>query len=429
MKDIQARLAALGISIPEIFLPNPYINLEKWAVIACDQFTQDAGYWEKVRNKTEKSPTTLDLIFPEIHLKNSDENARANKRNSIHSAMKSLLEKGDLITRGPGGIYIERSTPHHETRRGIVLAVDLEKYEWLPSKKPLVRATEGTVADRLPLRMEIRRNAALETTHVLLLIDDEKDELIPALGRIANASPLYSTPLMMNSGSVSGWALDTQEACNLLACGLEDLAKKANERYGVNEEVPFLYAAGDGNHSLAAAKGVWEEYKAAHAGEAGLESHPARYALVELENLHDPGISFEPIHRIIFGVSPGELCEFIEQRSELKIEKTKKNGLANIFCITSDSKDIITVSLEPLLEKFLEQKGENVYIDYIHGEDELIRLAAARPRDAAGLLLPPVNKYGFFRTIAQNGPLPRKSFSMGESCEKRFYLECRRLFG
>ena len=431
MKDVKNRLADLGIHIPEILLPGPHIDLKKWAVIACDQFTQDPDYWEKVRLETGNAPSVLNFIFPEIYLNNNDQTARENQKMKIHSAMNSSLVNNDFAAPVQGGIYLERSTPYNKTRRGIVLAVDLEKYEWQPESRPLIRATEGTVAERLPPRIGIRRAASIETTHVLLLIDDEKDELIPALGIHAKKRQfLYSTDLMMNSGSITGWALDSQEALTCLTDGLEALAQKTAERYGVKDEVPFLFAVGDGNHSLAAAKAVWDEYKAAHAGEAGIETHPAKYALVELENLHDPGISFEPIHRIIFGAPPAQLYDLISSRTDMKILKTEKAGWpANVFQIDSDSEDIVTVSLEPLLEKFLEQKGKNVSIDYIHGENELLRLAASQSQEAVGLLLPPVNKNGFFKTIAQNGPLPRKSFSMGESCEKRFYLECRRLFG
>jgi len=278
------------------------------------------------------------------------------------------------------------------------------------------------VKERLPSRIEIRRGAPLELPHVLLLIDDEEDKLIPSLGEIAKKkSPLYETSLMMGSGSISGWAVDTEEAWTLLADGLKALADKA----GVSSpnEQPFLFAVGDGNHSLATAKAVWDEYKKAHAGEAGLENHPARWALVEVENLYDPGILFEPIHRVVFGVEPPELLKALSGLSDLKCGLEASSRVIRIECL---SPDIATASLQPLLDRLVKEKGFS--LDYIHGEDEVLRLAADSARRAVGLILPPVRKDGLFKTVAQTGPLPRKSFSMGEAEEKRFYLECKRLF-
>jgi hypothetical protein len=230
---------------------------------------------------------------------------------------------------------------------------------------------------------------------------------------------------MMNCGAVSGWAADTEDAWSLLANGLEALADKSGK------ESPFLFAVGDGNHSLAAAKAVWEEFKKANAGDAALENHPARWALVEVENLYDPGISFQPIHRLVFGGSGGDVQPqvLLQALSSLPDLHCQADDTSNgrIIKIESRSPDIATVSLQPLLDRFVAENG--LAIDYIHGEDETRRLASDPARPAVGLILPPVRKDGFFKTVAQNGPLPRKSFSMGEAEEKRFYLECRRLFG
>ena len=230
---------------------------------------------------------------------------------------------------------------------------------------------------------------------------------------------------MMNSGSVSGWAVDTENAWALLADGLQTLADTAGERYGnaFPGEAPFLFAVGDGNHSLATAKAVWEEYKKAHAGEPGLPNHPARWALVEVENIYDPGISFEPIHRIVFGIEPDELLKALSALRDIKCHAQSPGRVIQVECL---SPEIATASLQPLLDSFVKEKG--LSIDYIHGAEELFRLASDSARQAVGLLLPPVRKDGFFKTVAQNGPLPRKSFSMGEAEEKRFYLECRKLF-
>jgi hypothetical protein len=278
----------------------------------------------------------------------------------------------------------------------------------------------------------IRRDALLESSHILLLIDDEEDSLFPSLAEEAKKNPhLYDTPLMMNSGTVAGWAVESEAALNMLADGLEVLAKKAESRYGVKEKIPFLFAVGDGNHSLAAAKAVWDEYKAAHADEPNLESDARRFALVELENLHDAGISFEPIHRIIFGANREKVLEALSQSKEFSVETVKQEGNCAITLrVNLHSADIAAVHVEPLLDEFVKRGGPNISIDYIHGEEELHRLvstSAQKTQQAVGILLPPINKNGFFKTIANNGPLPRKSFSMGEGCEKRFYMECRKI--
>jgi hypothetical protein len=453
MEDIQARLEALGVGIPEILLPRPGTDLEKWAVIACDQFTQDPGYWEAVKTTAGAAPSALKLIFPEAYLDSPGK--REEQIREIRSAMKSYLEEGVFAPPRRCGVYIERSTSRRTCRRGLVLAVDLDRYNWEGDSRSLIRATEGTIRERLPPRMEIRRGAPLETPHILLLIDDEDDEILPALAESAKKqAPLYDTPLMMNSGAVRGWALDREDAWALLAEGLEKLARKAPSRYGVNDAVPFLFAAGDGNHSLATAKAVWEEYKQTRSGEPGLENHPARWALVELENLYDPGISFEPIHRVVFGAAPsavlaalsklpdfsvlgqaGNKEELIRLTGEAKgtgnrlgfIAPDGKGGLS-LSLIETSASGIATAGLQPLLDTFI-RSCQGAYIDYIHGEEELFRLAADPARSAVGLLLPPIRKNGLFKTVAQTGPLPRKSFSMGHAEEKRFYLECRSLFG
>jgi hypothetical protein len=278
--------------------------------------------------------------------------------------------------------------------------------------------------------MEIRRDAPLELPHILLLIDDEADTLIPSLGKIARKRPpLYQTSLMMNSGAVTGWALDTEEAWAILAHGLETLAGKSAGRYAdghYTDGSPFLYAMGDGNHSLATAKAIWEEYKQAHSGEADLSNHPGRWALVEVENLYDPGISFEPIHRIIFGAAPHELLKALSALKNLRCNPEPPDS--RVIRIESASQDIATAALQPLLDAFVKEMG--LAIDYIHGEDEIIRLVSDSDltRQATGLILPPIRKDGLFKTVARTGPLPRKSFSMGDAGEKRFYLECRRLF-
>jgi hypothetical protein len=442
-------LERLGAAVPAVLLPRSGTDLEKWAVIACDQFTQDRDFWERQKTNREGAASTLALIFPEVYLEDQDREARISR---IHRTMAAYREEGLFDPPRRGLVYIERATPFHPCRRGLLLTVDLERYDWDPQARPLIRSTEGTVPERLPPRMAVRRGAPLETPHILLLIDDEEDALLPALGSAARQrEALYQTPLSPEAGHIRGWLLDRETDWALLAAGLGRLALRAETRYGPPQEAPFLYAVGDGNHSLAAAKVVWEEYKKAHPGEPDLMNHPARWALAELENLYDPGISFEPIHRLLRGTTPAALLPAFaalpgfssrpgvdrEQLTRLVGDPAAPRNRLGIIAggdrilVETDASGLATGFLQPLLDRWRGDQtaaGWSPSLDYIHGEDELFRLADNRFAPALGILLPPVKKSGLFQTVAASGPLPRKSFSMGEAMEKRFYLECRELF-
>jgi len=439
MNENRQKLNSLGLEIPSILLPQS-VNMQKWPVIACDQFTQDRDYWEKVRTAASGSPSTINLVFPEVFLSDDDAQKRIT---DIHLCMKNYLKDGVFGEPRNGFIYIERDTPYQKKRRGLITAVDLEQYDWKPDSRPLIRCTEGTVAERLPPRMDIRRGAPLELPHILLLIDDDTESLLPALaGRAKKQAPVYNTPLMMDSGNVSGWFLDTEEDFGFIADKLDELCRRSVSRYG--DKNPFLFAVGDGNHSLAAAKGIWEEIK--KADPVNSSSHPCRYALAEIENIYDPAIQFEPIHRLVFNVGFDETLSILSQlpdfscRPAAKAEELPRlcaqrgahSAAANCFGIISrdccmlaetSAAGISTACLQPLLDNY---KGKSLSIDYIHDNEELFRLAA-RNSGSTGILLPPVQKSGLFETVGRLGPLPRKSFSMGHSCEKRFYLECRSL--
>lgn len=441
MNENFQKLNSLGIEVPSILLPKDS-NLQKWAVIACDQFTQDRGFWDKIKTYSSGSPSTLNLIFPEVFLPDADAKTRIA---DIHSTMKRYMNEGVFDEPKRGFIYIERDTPFQKNRRGLIAAIDLEKYDWKPDSRPLIRCTEGTVPERLPPRMDIRRDAPLELPHVLLLVDDDTDSLLPSIAeRAKKADPVYDTPLMMNAGNVKGWFLDAQTDLTFIADKLDNLYNRSLRRYPGGSE-PFLFAAGDGNHSLAAAKGIWEEYKAAN----GLKNHPCRYALVEIENIYDPAIRFEPIHRLILGAGFDETVSILSSLPDFSIRNVENKDellrhcerlpesddlAANYFgivckdryaLIETSAAGIATACLQPLLDKKL-QEGKKLSIDYIHDTEELIRLAGKKK--TTGILLPPVKKSGLFETVAGFGPLPRKSFSMGHSVEKRFYLECRQLF-
>jgi len=443
------------LEIPSILLPrfSPDFDMQKWPVIACDQFTQDRSYWEKVKIAAAGMPSTLNLIFPEAFLADTDAQKRITE---IHLNMERYLKDGILGEPKKGFIYLERDTPFNKKRRGLIAAIDLEQYDWQPASQALIRSTEGTVPDRLPPRMEIRRKAPLELPHILLLIDDDKESLLPQLASLAQRNaPVYSTPLMMNSGSVTGWFLDTESDVSFITEKLDELCRRSVSRYSGQHGTEFLFAVGDGNHSLAAAKGIWNEYKAAN----GLSNHPCRYALVEIENIYDRAIQFEPIHRIVFDTGFDEIISLLSQLPDFSCRPVESGEELSHLCAQLCAHDetsgansagadgravknrfgiicegryalaetsaggIATACLQPLLDRFTGDKPH--LVDYIHDEDELFRLADGK---TAGILLPPVQKSGLFDTVARLGPLPRKSFSMGRSCEKRFYLECRSLF-
>ncbi|MDR1430375.1 MAG: DUF1015 domain-containing protein [Spirochaetaceae bacterium] len=447
--NVFERLARLAIHIPELLLPRRDIDIGSWAVIACDQFTQDRDYWRRAEERAGKGPSALRLIFPEVFL---DDPGRGERIRAIHRTMRAYVGEAVFEFPGQGVMYIERSTPRHPCRRGLILAIDLEHYDWTPGARTLIRATEGTVPERILPRMEIRRGAALESPHILLLIDDPEDRIMGLLGEAAKKrEKAYQGTLMLDSGAVSGWFLDKTEDFVLLADEFELLAAKALTRYGPAGEKPFLFASGDGNHSLATAKAVWEEYKASHRGEKDLDHHPGRYALVEVENIYDPGVDFEPIHRIIFGAGeeleaslkalPGftsrttgadRLPELLAEQGTGQ-DTGQGTGKTRYGLVQGPRRVLIETSapgmaaapLQPILDDFVKQHA--VSMDYIHGTEACLRLALDRPQ-AAAILLPPVKKEELFSTVFQSGPLPRKSFSMGEAPEKRFYLECRKLF-
>jgi hypothetical protein len=482
VEDTVRRLGRLGLKVPEVLIPGAEVDLQKWAVIACDQFTQDRGYWERAAEFAGDAPSALKLVFPEVYLNDAD---RSRRIEDIHRTMDAYLEGGVFAPPREGCVYIERSTPFHPRRRGLVIALDLEQYDWSPGSRPLIRATEGTVPERLPPRMEIRRGASLEIPHILILVDDDRDILLPELGRRASrGAPAYRSSLMMGGGEAAGWFLDTGEDMAFLADALEGLERRAAARYGTGDSSPFLYAVGDGNHSLAAAREIWLENKRAceegacgrrgpsmpAGGAPAVLSHASRWALVEIENLYDPGIRFEPIHRVLFGIDfdgvldilsslPGFSKRIIDQgnhgtgKNELlrlvgdgDAAKTRMGLVSGSRCalIETGAPGLATACLQPLLDQWLARPAPggragsrggtdgsgtgHPSVDYIHGAEELFRLAEDPKKPAAGILLPPVKKSGLFETVARTGPLPRKSFSMGESVEKRYYLECRRLF-
>ncbi len=429
-----------GITIPHILLPKEKKRMKAWAVIACDQYTQDREYWEKVETYAKDKPSTVHITLPEVYLNDAD---KPEKIKSIRRTMNEYLDKGVFAEPIESMIYVERKTEYGRTRKGLVTAVDLETYEWKPFSKALIRATEATIVDRIPPRMEIRRGAPLETPHIMLLVNDPEKTLIETLGKQIhdeNKEAVYDTELMMNAGHLKGWKTDSEKNLAVIEKALSVIAEQNTDKDGS----VFMFAVGDGNHSLATAKAVWDEYKKEH----GVTDHPARYALIEIVNIYDEGLTFEPIHRVLFGIKSEDLLDCCvkelggnvsicssENELEEKVAQSKasfgfvyeQNGKIVYSCLETPITELAVSRLQPVLDKFLENnKTDKTEIDYIHGSEEVFRLGGKK--GAVSILLPPIAKDSFFATIGGSGPLPRKSFSMGEASEKRFYMECRRLF-
>ena len=403
----------------EILLPKNG-DLEKWAVIACDQFTSDLDYWRRVRGFAGQEPSVIHMILPEAELENHGHDAIAR----INENMERYL-KEDLFQVYPNAyIYVERTLQNGMIRPGLVGMVDLESYDYRPGSVSPVRATERTVLERIPPRKMVRKDAALEFPHVLMLCDDDRFELIePVAARKDSLTKLYDFDLMEDGGHITGWLVAGEDA-KAFDDAFAAYSAVYHEKYADLTGESVLLAVGDGNHSLATAKSCYEDLKASDPG-ADFSGHPARYALVELENIHDPSQVFEPIHRILTEVDVEKLLS--------DLEALCAPGGHSVTCVIGKERRVLSLDrrlgelavavLQEFLDRWLaENPGK---IDYIHGEDEIRRLAAAD--NAVGFLLPPMAKHSLFRGVIAGGVLPRKTFSMGHAREKRYYLEGRKI--
>ena len=477
-----------GVHIPEVMLPSKAVDLHKWSVIACDQYTSQPDYWERVKKEVDGSPSTLNLTFPEIYLKDDDRDSRIK---NINESMSRYISQGILEPQKQGFILVDRSTPHVASRKGLILAVDLECYDYKSGSQTLIRATEGTVLDRIPPRVKIRENAPIELPHIMLLIDDPEKTFIEKLfERKDSFKKVYDFELMQGGGHIRGWKVEGVESLALAASALKKLADPASfmQKYGLQskrqENRPpesgesgdgssdsppsvllfesgdgssdsppsvLLFAAGDGNHSLATAKAHWENVKAGLGTQAAVD-HPARYALVEVVNVHDEGLVFEPIHRVLFGIDGTKVLENIkktfncksttecrlfdsiaEMEAALNETKERQNvhllpfimeGTFGLISVENPSSGLEVGTLQTLLDELV-RANEHIEIDYIHGEDVVTGLGSRK--GCMGFYLPVMSKHDLFRTVILDGLLPRKTFSMGEAEEKRYYLECRRI--
>ena len=431
----------IGIQIPQILLPKAGAELNKWAVIACDQFTSQPEYWQEAEKIVGDAPSTLKMILPEVYLGKPEEQTRIH---STQQQMKTYLGEG-LFDAYEGLLLVERSV-NGKTRYGLMMALDLEKYDYNKGSQTLVRATEGTILDRLPPRMRIREGAALELPHILVLIDDPQRSVIePLVAKREELKKIYDFELMLGSGHLKGYYSTEAKLEAQVVSALEKLSTSTEfqTKYGVgSDKGTLLFAVGDGNHSLATAKAIWEKIKT----QVGPD-HPARYALIELENVHDQGLDFEPIHRILFDVkedfqkamtdfygsnfhykavkNAAEMVELVKhQTGKQHVIGVTTNEGCGIISIDNPSSNLPVGTLQSFLDTWL-KKGGAGNIDYVHGAEATERVGSQKGN--IGFFLPAMDKSDLFKTVILDGALPRKTFSMGEAEEKRFYMECRKI--
>ncbi|MBQ4168145.1 MAG: DUF1015 domain-containing protein [Clostridia bacterium] len=436
-----------GICVPEIVFPKEGVDLTKWACVACDQYTSQPDYWEGCENVVGDAPSTLRIMLPEIYLEKPGEDERIA---AIRKTMDEYMANGTLRDLGEG-FMLTRRTVDGKTRTGLVVALDLECYDYNKGSTTLIRATEGTIVERIPPRLRIRDGAPLELPHILVLIDDEKRTVIePIFEAVKSAPKFYDFELMQNGGHIEGWFINDEATIKNAIDALTALIDPM--KYG-REMAPLLFAMGDGNHSFATAKANWEKLKAT-LPEEERENHPARYALVELENVHDEGIVFEPIHRVVFNVSvpkflsslkekltqqnPGGIVDIQLFESERRFNRNLEHAVAEgghvipvvirgkrgFIAVRRPSAQLEVGTLQNALDAIL-KATPGATIDYIHGADVVCDLGSKL--NNIGFLLPAMDKSAFFKTVVFDGALPRKTFSMGEAHEKRYYLECRKI--
>ncbi|MDA8438299.1 MAG: DUF1015 domain-containing protein [Propionibacterium sp.] len=428
------RLAALGVRVPDLLMPASGINLEAWSVVACDQFTSQPDYWDHVERIVGGRPSTLRLVLPEAHLERRDRDQRVS---AINASMNDYLARGVVEPREATMVLVRRVDSHGHTRWGLLAALDLEMYDWRPGSRTPIRATEGTIESRIPPRVQVRRNAPLEVSHITVLVSDPAHSLIePLAASVAGREMLYDTELMLGGGRVTGWAIDRPDDFEAVAGALEQLA-------AFDPHDPLLFAIGDGNHGFATAKEWWDELKGT-LSESERAAHPARFALVEIENIHDPGLRFEPIHRVLFGLAradfDAEIARHCADADVEEVERPEVAGLADdqtsgqrfgladadgatIYTLTDPEGPIAVATVQRAIDALV--AAEMCEVDYIHGGDVAAELAS-EPGNVA-VFLPEFDKIALFDAIRTEGVLPRKTFSLGDAADKRYYLEGRLL--
>ncbi len=409
----------------DILLPDfKKYSPEKWSVVACDQFTSEPEYWQEAEQAVGDAPSTLKLILPEVYLEESEGRI---------AAINAQMEKysSEILSEYPESmIYVERTQSDGSVRRGIVMAIDLECYDYKKGADSLIRATEATVIERIPPRVAIRRGASLELPHVMLLIDDPKRSVIEPLG--ADCGELvYDFELMLGGGHITGRLIDKRYIPKI-SQALDALvsAESMAEKYGDGELAPLMFAVGDGNHSLASAKATYEEVKQRIGAEAAAD-HPARYALVEVVNIHDEALKFEPIYRIMTEVEPAEIVAELSAYVKTLSGAAKAQRIEYMYgeCegsieVASPVQQLTVGTLQTFIDAYIAAHPE-AKVDYIHGEDSI--KALSQKERSIGFTFSGMEKSQLFKTVIFDGALPRKTFSMGHAQDKRYYLECRKI--
>ncbi len=404
----------------DILLPKS-TDMHRWAVIACDQFTSDAAYWARVRETAGEEPSTVRMILPEAELGGEGEAAAVA---AINETMLSYLHADVFAVYPQSYIYVERTLQSGAIRPGLIGAVDLESYDYNPGSVSPIRATEKTVLERIPPRRRVRKDAALEFPHVLMLCDDDEKRLIEPVAAVKASLPrLYDFDLMEGGGHITGW-LVTGEIADAFDARFAAFAASVPGKYADLNGASVVLAVGDGNHSLATAKSCYEALKASDPA-ADWSQHPARYALVELENIHDASQVFEPIHRVLFGVDCEKLLadmSALHGSDGFRVDYVLQ-GKRGELTLDRSHGELAVAILQSFLDSWLAENGGE--IDYIHGEAEVEALASKE--HAIGFMLPAMEKHELFRGVIAGGVLPRKTFSMGHAREKRYYLEGRKI--
>lgn len=409
----------------------PKTDLEKWSVIACDQYTSDINYWKDVEKTVGDAPSTLKITLPEIYLEDENVNQRIEK---INNTMKEYIDDNIFTEYKNSYIYVERTLRSDLIRQGIIGAVDLEEYDFSPDSTSLIRATEKTVTERIPPRVRIRKNALLELPHIMILFDDPGNIVFSSLEKLKpNMKKVYDFKLMKNSGYISGWQVG-DAAKEVIDRGFEELLSRVVEH--AENRAPILFAVGDGNHSLATAKTCWENIKQTLSDEER-KTHPARYALCELVNIHDKSLDFEPVHRVLFGTDAElfreELIKYFgdgikEDRcdvDEFNDFVTVAEDKNHVYELCVDKSKLPIACIQEFLDYYLKNVDTSSKIDYIHGDGVAIELGR-KPGNIA-ILMPSISKSDLFDMVMTAGVLPRKTFSMGEADDKRFYVEAKKI--
>ena len=410
----------------DILLPQN-CDMTKWSVVACDQFSSQPEYWNALEQANAGVPSTLHLMFPEAYLETRDQFAEAEK---INAEMERYLAEGVFRTLPDSYVYIERTLHSGEVRRGLLGVLDLDAYDYSKGSASPIRATEGTIESRLPPRVRVREGAALEMPHIMVFIDDPENGVMGLLDASKGSLPaLYDFDLSAGGGHIRGWQV-SGAAADRLEAAIDALSDPEMLRARYGSAAPVIYAMGDGNHSLATAKKCWEAIKPGLTA-AERETHPARYSLVELVNIHDPAIGFEPIHKVLFETEPGAfLAEAGDALSALGGDADTCHTLRLVtaagereLCVRGLTIGQLIGAAEEACQTYLAKHGGK--IDYIHNDDTALEMG--RRGDGAAILLPRMEKGELFPSVVRSGPFPKKSFSIGHAQDKRYYLECRKI--